>query len=127
MLFQKLIQKDSSKDMDVKKTSTGVFIGSWHYGKPNLLPNKNGDIVLVHRYSFGPVETWEWGIDKDGSYYEDYKWLENDLYEEENYREIITKEQMLKVIDDFQKMFNSHKLKEYVKEYDIVVKYINER
>ncbi|MCM1505893.1 MAG: hypothetical protein NC177_01980 [Ruminococcus flavefaciens] len=61
------------------------IIDRWFYSKPNLTPDKNGNIVLIKKVSFGPLECWEWGIDSDGMPYETYKWSENDLYEDDNY------------------------------------------
>ena len=47
-----------------------VFIGNWYYTKPDLIPNKNGDIVIIKRVSFGPLEAYEWGIDVNNTPYE---------------------------------------------------------
>ncbi|MDE5834600.1 MAG: hypothetical protein K2H26_03665 [Ruminococcus sp.] len=62
-----------------------LIIDRWFYNKPTLTPDKNGNIVLIHKVSFGPLECYEWGIDFAGKPYEVYKWCENDLYEDENY------------------------------------------
>ncbi|MDE6780345.1 MAG: hypothetical protein K2J40_02655 [Ruminococcus sp.] len=62
----------------------------WVYNKPSLTPDKNGNIVLIHKVSFGPLECWEWGIDCAGKPYELYQWCENDLYEDENYTKNIS-------------------------------------
>lgn len=41
-----------------------VFINHWLYSKPNSVPNKAGNIVLISKGCVGPIETYEWGISK---------------------------------------------------------------
>lgn len=67
-----------------------LIIDRWFYNKPSLTPDKNGNIVLIHKVSFAPLECWEWGIDCAGKPYELYRWCENDLYEYENYTKNIS-------------------------------------
>lgn len=74
-----------------KKIINNILITDrWHYRKPNLTPDKHGNIVLIVKLSFGPLEYYEWGIDADKIPYEIYKWCENDLYEDENYKKYIS-------------------------------------
>ena len=42
-----------------------IKIYRWYYLKPNLIPDKNGDIVIIHKGSFFPLEYYEWGITND--------------------------------------------------------------
>lgn len=67
-----------------------LIIDRWFYSKPKLTPDKNGNIVLIKKLSFGPLECWEWGIGSDGMPYETYEWSENDLYEDDNYTKHIS-------------------------------------
>ena len=70
-----------------------VFVGSWSYLMPDTEPNPNGRIVLIKKRSFGPLETYDWGIDVNGLPYEEYQWCENDLFENENYFKHISKKE----------------------------------
>lgn len=54
-----------------------VFINYWLYSKPNPEPNKVGNIVLISKGCFEPIETYEWGIDGKNTPYVCYEWLEN--------------------------------------------------
>lgn len=58
-----------------------TYIAPWRYKKPNFVPNKEGNIVLISKASFGPLEVYEWGIDADNNAFERYEWLENDFYQ----------------------------------------------
>lgn len=72
-----------------------VFIEHWCYTKPELIPNENGDIVIIKKMSFGPLEVYEWGIDFNNTPYEWYNWVENDFYKYENYKKILQKKNYL--------------------------------
>ena len=62
-----------------------VYIEKWVYNKPKLMPNQDGNIILISKGCFGPVEVYEWGIDANKQAYERYEWLENDFYQGDNY------------------------------------------
>ncbi len=94
-----------------------VFIGNWYYTKPDLIPNKNGDIVIIKRVSFGPLEAYEWGIDVNNTPYELYKWAENDFYEDESYRKNITREELINQILSVILLFEENGLSEWVNIY----------
>ncbi|MDE6539932.1 MAG: hypothetical protein K2K66_07060 [Ruminococcus sp.] len=76
--------------MNRKILKDTLIIDRWWYNKPNLTPDKNGNIVLIRKLSFGPLECYEWGLDSTGKPYELYQWCENDLYEDENYKKHIS-------------------------------------
>ena len=40
-----------------------VYIEKWVFNKPKLMPNQDGNIILISKGCFGPVEVYEWGID----------------------------------------------------------------
>lgn len=106
----------------MKKNS--VFIERWLYSEPDLLPNKDGNIVLISKASFGPVEYYEWGIDSDNMPYECYKWLENDYFEDENYFKNIKKEELLKQINSTISLFRSNGLSEWADTYEKIIENI---
>ena len=70
------------------------------YSAPAQAPNKEGDVVLIRAASIAPLESWEWGVDREGRPYECHQWLENDFYEDENVRRSISREELLETIDD---------------------------
>ncbi len=94
-----------------------VFIGNWYYTKPDLIPNKNGDIVIIKRVSFGPLEAYEWGMDVNNTPYELYKWAENDFYEDESYIKNITREELINQILSVILLFEENGLSEWVNIY----------
>ncbi len=102
-----------------------VFIGRWNYAKPNLVPNKNGDIVIVQRASFGPLEVYEWGIGFNNIPYERYEWIENDFYEDENYRRNITREELFSQILSVVSLFKENGLSEWVIIYEKILDGLN--
>ena len=96
-----------------------IKIGGWFYRRPDLTPNEEGEQILVFQYSVGPVEYYKWGIDKDGNCFEEYKWLENDFYSDENYRKEITLEKLTNVVDNLMKL--SDEFMEWKDEYSKIL------
>lgn len=94
-----------------------VSIDRWCYTMPDLVPAKNGDIVLISKQSFGSLEVYEWGLDNNNNPYELYEWLENDFYEDENFRKTITREELRKQIYLVISIFESNGLSELVNFY----------
>ena len=72
-----------------------IFIDRWNFTKTDFMPSENGDIVLISIKSFGPLEVYEWGVDKNQVPYKLYNWLEDDFFENDNYRMSITKEELI--------------------------------
>ena len=58
----------------------------------------NGNTVLLRILSAGPAEVWEWGINAEKQPYEEYKWCEDDFYEDSSYIKEISLEELLKVL-----------------------------
>ena len=52
--------------------------GLW-YSAPAQALNAEGDSVLICAASIAQMESWEWGIDREGRPYEEHQWLENDF------------------------------------------------
>ncbi|RKM55803.1 hypothetical protein D6853_09665 [Butyrivibrio sp. X503] len=78
--------------MDQKK------VGRWFYDRYSPKKDENGKIVLMTKASFGPLEAYKWGINADNQLYEEYQWIENDFFKDENYVRIITPEEYLEVL-----------------------------
>lgn len=102
-----------------------VKIDRWFYTKPDFVPDKNGNIILISQQSFGPLEVYEWGIDSDKNAYELYKWLENDFYEDESYCQNIEREKLLEQIHSVISMFRDNKLPEWVDLYEKIIERLN--
>lgn len=99
-----------------------VSIGRWYYTKPDFVPNKDGNIALILKKSFGPLEVYEWGIDSDKNAYELYRWLENEFYEDESYCITIEREKLLEQIHSVTSLFRNNGLSEWAELYaDIII------
>ncbi len=105
--------------------NNSVFIEQWCYTKPDLIPSEDGDIVIIKKVSFGPLEVYEWGIDFNNNPYEWYKWLENDFYENENYRKNITREELFNQIHSVVLLFKKNGLSEWITIYEKILDRLN--
>ena len=104
-------------EKQVKVMKNCVNVDRWFYDKPDMKPDEKGDIILVFQYSMGPLEWWKWSIDAQGKFWMEYRWCENDFYEDENFREEISKDDMIKKLQYMQKFFDECGLPEYVEVY----------
>ncbi|MDE7415497.1 MAG: hypothetical protein K2N44_04145 [Lachnospiraceae bacterium] len=102
-----------------------VTIERWYYTKPDFIPDKDGNIVLITKKSFGPLEVYEWGIDSNKNAYERYKWLENDFYEDESYCQNIEREKLLEQIHSVISVFRNNELPEWSDLYEKIIKRLN--
>lgn len=69
------------------------------YDIPTLKPDKDGNIVIINKYSVGPIETLTYGITQDNKFYLDWEYPEfNDEELVRDYK-IITKERILKALE----------------------------
>ena len=102
----------------------GVWIDRWEYQKPSCKPDKDGNIVLIMQRCFGPLEWWAWGIDRNGKFYEQYEWCEDDWFADSSYIEEISKEKLLERIKYMQGLFAEQKEYDYVKLYKQMEQYI---
>ncbi len=98
--------------------NNSTFIGRWLYSKPNLRPNKDGNIVWISKASVGPLEVYEWGMDSNNIPYESYKWLENDCFEDTNYFKNIDNEELRRQVDLIISLFKSNGLSEWAEIYE---------
>ena len=106
--------------------SNTLVIDRWFYNKPNLTPDKNGNIVLIHKISFGPLECWEWGLDSDKIPYETYEWCENDLYEDENYKKHISVSELRQKLNNMIELVKDTKLENWSLIYKKGIEMIDE-
>ena len=102
-----------------------VSIGRWNYEKPDLSPNKEGNIVLISKKSVGPLELFEWGLDHNNIPYELYQWLENDFFDDSSFCRTITKEELLKQIDIVISLFGKNGLSDWVDLYGAIIDRLN--
>lgn len=102
-----------------------VSIGRWYYTKPDFVPNKEGNIALILKMSFGPLEVYEWGIDSDKNAYERYQWLENEFFEDTSYCITIEKEKLLEQIHSVISLFRDNGLPEWADFHERVTVYLN--
>ncbi|WPC41172.1 hypothetical protein [Clostridium sp. JS66] len=79
----------------------GIFIGNFYHCMPAKTPDDDGKRAIINYYCFGPIEVVIYGVTSTNEYYFDYTypelWGDAELEHEYN---IITKEKMLKVIDE---------------------------
>ena len=64
---------------DKEVVSNQLFIDRWFFPEPKLIPDSDGNIVIVSKVSVGPCEYFEWGITADMTCFEKYEWCENDF------------------------------------------------
>lgn len=110
----------------MKGNGNGVFIGRWHFTKPDLSPNKEGKTVLISMHSFGPLEVSECGLDENQKPYALYKWLENDFYADDNYCKPISKDELLGQIENVISLFEKNGLCEWIDLYKAIVDRLNQ-
>ena len=129
-----------------REKNSSVFIGQWCYTKPDLIPKENGDIIIIKKVSFGPLEVYEWGIDYNHIPYAYYQWVENDFdgnnhaendyagndcsgnnhaanncAEKEKNRRMITREELLAQVNSEVLLFKENALSEWVMFYEKIL------
>ncbi len=93
-------------------------IGRWHYSEPTLEADENGQIIVFSKSSFAPAELFEWGIDAENHPFERYRWCENDFYEETDYDKTISKEELIKQLEDAASVLKQHGFDTISEQYD---------
>ena len=71
----------------------------WNCKVAKVLPKHKGKVELITSTCIGPLEEDVLGIDSENRPYESHKWLENDLYENENYCRNITVDELIAKIE----------------------------
>ncbi len=102
-----------------------IFLEHWSYLMPDTEPNLDGRIVLIKKRSFGPLETYDWGIDVNGLPYEEYQWCENDLFEYENYFKHISKKELTEKIEKLINKFMENGFYEWAITYKKILDRLN--
>lgn len=108
--------------LDKKVIGNELFVDRWFYTEPSLEQNNEGKIVIVRKMSVGPCEYFEWGINASGKTYEEYKWLENDFYEDENYEEEIEIELFVSKIQRMKELVEGTEINSWIKVYDEAIR-----
>ena len=104
--------------MDAKIIGGELFLDRWVYSLPSLTPDKDGNIVIISKVSFGPAEAFCWGIDSGGKPYEMYKWCENELYEDENYMRNITFSELFRRLDELVKTASESGFSDWARSFE---------
>lgn len=84
-----------------RSTINGIFIDRFYHCMPSKVADEDGKRAIIKYYSFGPIEVVIYGVTSANEYYYDYTYpvfLGDDELEHEY--NIITKKEMLKVIDN---------------------------
>ena len=102
-----------------------VFLERWFYFMPDTKPAQNGRIVLIKKRLFGPLETYDFGIDANGLPYEEYQWCENDWFKDENYFQHISKIELTEQIKQLISKFTDNKLYEWASTYKKILDWLN--
>ena len=94
-----------------------VTIGHWHYFQPDLRPNQEGNIVIIHKSSVAPAEIYEWGMNAEKQAYERYRWCEDDFYEDSSYCNSISIDKLVEEIDRVIDLFVKNDFADFANEY----------
>ena len=103
-----------------------VFVGRWNYKMPDTKPDEKGQIVLISECCFGPLETFRYGIDAEGRPFEEYEWLENDLYADENGIRNIPKSELMKKLRNMIDMFSKQGMTEWADAYKEILDHFDD-
>ena len=106
-------------------STESVFLKHWSYLMPDTEPNPDGRLVLIKKRSFGPLETYDWGIDANGLPYEEYQWCENDFFEDENYFKHISKKELTEQIEKLINEFTENGVYEWADTYKRILVRLN--
>ena len=109
---------------NIKVFDNSVYVDKWSYKKPSFKPNEDGEIELSLQLCFGPCEWWKWSIDKQGKFWVEYRWCENDFFEDESFREEYSREKMVEKMQEMQTFFEGYGLDEYVEIYENAEKFV---
>ena len=117
---------NNTKPDNAKKVISGeLCVGSWFYSAPQMAPDKDGRIVVIKMKCFGPLEVYEWGIDADGEFYEEYQWIENDLYDDD-YEKKISKEKFMEQIENMKSLVQDTEVSWWKDDYDKILQMIED-
>ena len=95
-------------------------VGRWRYSEPTLKSDENGQIIIFTKSSVAPAEFFEWGIDTEKRLFERYRWCENDFYEGSDYDKTISKEELIKQIEEISSILKKHGFDAVSEQYDTI-------
>ena len=100
------------------------MVRKYYYDEPVFEPDEEGNIIIIHKYSIAPIESFTYGITKDKQFFLDWRYsLLGDDELERDYR-IITKERLLNTLKNeiviLKNEGNTKLAMEYEKAYDLV-------
>ncbi|MGN0396008.1 MAG: hypothetical protein ACI4EF_11645 [Coprococcus sp.] len=111
--------------MKIEIKNRQLWLGPFLCNPPTLEADKDGNKVIIRRLCFGPLEVYEWGLNEKGEPYEKYEWCENDLYEDDNYSKVITREEFIKEIDHMKKVIKDTEFVSWLEIYEEAVRQIS--
>jgi len=103
---------------DKEVVSNQLFIDRWFFPEPKLIPDSDGNIVIVSKVSVGPCEYFEWGITANMTCFEKYEWCENDWFKDSSYIKGIEKNKLIDVIQTMKNQVEGTSLEYWNKIYD---------
>ena len=86
------------------------FIDRWQYTIAEMPQFAGVKLPLISMHCFGPLEVNELGIDADNRPYELHEWMEDDLYEDENYCRNISVDELVAQIKDIRELLQKRDL-----------------
>ena len=94
------------------------------YDIPTLKPDKDGNIVIINKFSLGPIETLTYGITKDKEFYLDWEYPEFGEELVRDYR-IISKERILQAVElEIERCKNDGEI-QFIEKYEEAKELIN--
>ena len=110
--------------MSIEIKNHNLWVNDFLCFPPDLNVNDDGNIVIIKRACFGPLEVYEWGINQNGKPYEIYQWCENDFYEDQNYTKEISNEAFIKQIEYMKEIISNTEFSSWNAIYDKAVEII---
>ncbi len=88
--------------------------GRWTYTLIALVVQEDGHLPMIRKTAFAPAEWYEYGLRKDDTAYETYRWCENDLYAESSYTKRISKKELIREFETLCSLFSRNGQEEEV-------------
>ena len=104
--------------MEKRIISNKLYIDRWIYSEPELVPDSEGNIVIVSRISVGPCESFKWGITSDKKCFVKYTWSEDDWFEDSSNTMIIDKEELVEKVQEMKVIVRGTSLEYWISIYD---------
>ena len=72
----------------------------FYYDMPSFNPDKEGNIIFLHKYSMAPIESFKYGISKDNQYFLEWEYPVFGDDELENDYRIISSDRLIKALNN---------------------------